>query len=147
VSLSADLCSRTLDRIVGELSLTEADPRPLTSPAFGPVGSQRVFHGDGVGKLVYIGMTVGPIMLDSHMLFAFTPAGSAVPHFTLDSVRSGNPETGEVFHAFHLDLVPRVDLMTDLDHIDTVFAPLTEAYEATQPRGLTPAHCRVGSGP
>jgi hypothetical protein len=141
VSLSADLCNRTLGRIVEVLSLSEAEPRPLTSPAFGPVGSQRVFGGDGISKLVYIGMTAAPIMLDSHMLFAFTPSGSAVPHFTLDSVQSGNPETGELFHAFHLDLVPRVDLMTDLDHIDAVFAPLTEAYEATQAtEGLTPAH-------
>lgn len=141
MSLSADLCNGTLDRIVEALDLTEAEPRTLTSPAFGDVGSQRVFHGDGVGKLVYIGMTAAPIMLDSHMLFAFTPPGSAVPHFTLDSVQAGNPATGEVFHAFHLDLVPRVDLMTNLAYLDAVYVPLTEAFDAAHDTdGLTPAH-------
>lgn len=140
MSLSADLCIGTLDRIVEQLGLSEAEARPLESP-FGPVGSQRVFHGPGVSKLVYIGMTVPPIGLDSHMVFAFTEAYSAIPHFTLDSVKSADPESGETFYAFHLDLVQRVDVGMDLAYLDDVYGPVNDAYEACrQIDGLTAAH-------
>ena len=140
MSLSADLCLGTLDRIVERLGLIEAEPRQLDSP-FGAVGSQRVFHGPGVSKLVYIGMTAAQISLDSHMVFAFTEAHSAIPHFTLDSVQTADPESGETFYDFHLDLVKRVDVGMDLAYLDDVYGPVNEAYEASQELdGLSAAH-------
>ena len=106
------------------------------SPA--PVGSVRLFgsgNSDGVvQKVVYICLTVPPIGLDSHMLFAFTKATSAIPHFHLDAVKAGPS------FAFHLDVVPRVDLGANLRYINAVFDPLTPTWtEAKKIDGLTAA--------
>jgi hypothetical protein len=69
------------------------------------------------------------------MLFAFTPGTSAVPHFTLDSVSAGE------HFAFHLDLIPRLDLGSNLVYMDEVFGPLTEAQEkGAAIDGLSKAH-------
>ncbi|GID90808.1 hypothetical protein ACFQFC_36680 [Amorphoplanes digitatis] len=137
MSLPADLATTTLDKILAGLSLEESSDRDLTSamsPA--PVGRIRVWHGDGpVVKAVNVALAVPPIGLDSHMIFAFTAPDSAVPHFTLDSVANGDN------YAFHLDLIPRVDLATSLPYLDTVYEPLTALYQDVRARdGLTPAH-------
>jgi hypothetical protein len=69
------------------------------------------------------------------MIFAFTPADSAVPHFTLDAVYAG------AHHAFHLDLIPRAELGSHLAYMDAVYAPLTDLYTATaEAAGLSRAH-------
>lgn len=88
------------------------------------IGQSRVFIGDGVvKKVVYHEIAVEQIGLDSHMIFAFTDEASPVPHWTFDSVVAfGN-------HAFHLDLIPRVDLGTNLPYMDGVYGTVTEAYE------------------
>ena len=129
MSLSADLCGRTLDHIVEHLGLTEkTDPGDgpamslVSSMAPDPVGSLRHFDGDVT--IVYVGITVDTIGLDSHMLFAFTPPDSAVPHFTLDSVQAGP------HNAFHLDLIPRVDPGSHLAYLDLCFVPLTDAHDS-----------------
>jgi len=141
MTLAAVHADRTLQGIVAGLSLSEVagvegGPRvELASEAFGPVGQMRVFIGDGVSKVVTIGMTVGPIGLDSHMIFAFTPDDSLVPHFTLDSVSSTD------FYAFHLDLMAKGDIATNLAYVDAVFGPLSEPYErGLAVDGLTEAH-------
>ncbi|MEL7207008.1 MAG: hypothetical protein AAGK32_02035, partial [Actinomycetota bacterium] len=98
-----------------------------------PVGSLRRFDGDAT--VVYVGITVDAIGLDSHMMFAFTPPDSAVPHFTLDSVLAGP------HNAFHLDLIPRVDPGANLAYLDHCFQPLTEAHDsAREIEGLELAH-------
>lgn len=99
------------------------------------VGAVHLFTGEPIQKVVYVELTVPPIELDSHMLFAFTQADSLVPHFTLDSVQSGS------HFAFHLDLIPRVDLGANLRYINAILQPLTEAFEATKLiHGLESAH-------
>ncbi|MET8150622.1 hypothetical protein ACIBSW_11080 [Actinoplanes sp. NPDC049668] len=137
MTLPADLSDATLDKILAGLSLKESGDRELTSamsPA--PVGRIRVWHGEGpVVKVVNVSLAVPPIGLDSHMIFAFTAPDSAVPHFTLDSVANGEN------YAFHLDLIPRIDLATSLPYLDTVYEPLTPLYQDVRGRdGLTPAH-------
>lgn len=103
------------------------------SPA--PVGSLRLFSGALVRKMVYIGMSVPPINLDSHMIFAFTAPDSTTPHFTLDSVCNGDT------YAFHLDLIPRADLSANLAYTNAAYQPLTVEFEgARKIEGLTPAH-------
>jgi hypothetical protein len=100
-----------------------------------PVGSVRVYHREGSVTMVYVGMTVAPISLDSHMMFAFTPPESAVPHFTVDSVQNADS------FAFHLDLIPRVDLGAHLAYMDHCFTPLTEVRDRGMALdGLSPAH-------
>lgn len=131
-SLSQALWQSTLDKLVDRLGLEEqtADDGgswlPLTcqAPMYdGPVGQVRVFKGGPLFQLVTSTIVVPPIQLDSHMMFAFMPSDSPVPHFTLDSVRAGE------HHAFHLDLIPRLDLGSNLDYMDECFTPLTEAHE------------------
>jgi hypothetical protein len=142
-SLSRKHMERALSTIVDRLKLRETVGEaggplvPLTSQ-FGPVGALRCFTGSPLHQVVTISIAVPPIGLDSHMLFAFAPADSAVPHFTIDSVHTGQ------FFAFHLDLIPRVDLGENLAYIDEAFAPLTEANEAAKAiPGTEPAHLKL----
>lgn len=138
MSLPGGLCNRILDAIVAANGLTEvgAPFRELTSPMSpDPVGTVRIFSGDGlVEKVVYVGLGVPAIGLDSHMVFAFTRGDSVVPHFTLDSVQ------GQGSYAFHLDLIPRAELATHLTYVDWAHTPLTATYDEVGSReGLSKA--------
>lgn len=139
MTAAADLSMTTLARIQDRFAMQEVGGPgggpyiPLKSP-MGEVGALRLFKGDAVAKMVYIGMAVPQFGLDSHMIFAFTPADSPVPHFTLDSVMNA-PD-----FAFHLDLIPRLDLGANLEYIWRAFTPLDAVYEqANQIEGLRPA--------
>jgi hypothetical protein len=138
MALAKTLSRGTLDKIVMRFTLHEVGAPYLTlsSPAFPqPLGACRIFNGERVRKVVYIGLNFPPAGLDSHMIFAFTPPASAVPHFTLDSVLAGP------HFAFHLDLIPRVDLGANLAYMNAVFQPLTSEFDAAKKiEGLTPAH-------
>lgn len=140
MSLSRELCWSSVEDIASRLELEQIGGdgdggayqvlRSEMSPE--PVGEVRVFR--GAVSLVYVAMTVPMIGLDSHMMFAFTPEGSAVPHYTVDSVQNAEA------YAFHLDLIPRVDLGSHLGYMDHVYGPLTEPRrEALSLGGLTPA--------
>lgn len=138
MSLANTLCQNTLNAVIDQFGLTEhGDPHmTLMSPMSpAPVGKVRQFSGGPIHKMVYIGLSVPPIGLDSHMMFAFTAPDSAVPHFTLDSVKAGP------HFAFHLDLIPRVDLGANLAYINETLQPLTKHFDAAKEiEGLTPAH-------
>ena len=143
-SLPGRLWESTLNRIVERFALVEITGEgggpwlPLASHApfyQGGVGQMRVFRGDPLFQVVTSNIVVPPIQLDSHMLFAFAPSASAVPHFTLDAVQAGD------HYAFHLDLIPRVDLGAQLAYMDRCFGPLTEAHERGEAmEGLSKAH-------
>lgn len=129
MTLAKTLAHNTLARIVARYDLREiGDPfLPLANPAFPqPLGSCRIFSGGPVSKLVTISLTFPPAGLDSHMIFAFTAPDSLTPHFTLDSVMAGP------HFAFHIDLLPRVDLGANLAYIDAVFTPLTAHFEVAK---------------
>ena len=136
--LANKLSQKTVQAIVERFSLVEhgSPYKELMSPMSpAPVGRVRVWSGGPIHKMVYIGLSVPPIGLDSHMVFAFTAPDSAEPHFTLDSVLAGP------HFAFHLDLIPRVDLGANLAYIDEVLHPLTELVEsAREIEGLSRAH-------
>ncbi|MCB1729262.1 MAG: hypothetical protein KDI21_02180 [Halieaceae bacterium] len=142
-SLPHKLFDTTLQRLIDTLELEELAGSeggaylPLISQlpmVQGEVGNVRLFQGGGLFRVVTCSLAVAPIQLDSHMLFAFTPAASPVPHFTLDSVKAGE------HFAFHLDLIPRLDLGANLAYMDEAFTPLTPAYEAAAAiEGLSPA--------
>lgn len=137
MSLPLQLSLGTLDKIKDRFGLTEiGSPKiSLSSPMSPePVGSLRLFSGDKIHKMVYIGLTVPPIGLDSHMIFAFTKPESHIPHFTLDSVMAGP------HFAFHLDMIPRADLGANLKYMNAVFDNLTPIFdEAKKIEGLTAA--------
>jgi len=120
-----------------------------------PCGKVRLFEGERIARVVYIcidhtmvarhvpGAPLGRV--DSHMIFAFTPAQSAVPHFTLDSIYSFVPPMPEPVLAYHLDLIPRVDVGAHLAYMDRVYGgDVNEAYAKTRslpgfvPPSLTP---------
>ncbi|WP_240732700.1 hypothetical protein [Halioglobus maricola] len=138
------LFTNTLERVVEHLGLTEEngeDGGPYMTLVSqlpmvqGEVGNVRVFTGGPLFRVVTCSLAVEPIQLDSHMVFFFTPGNSAVPHFTLDSVSAGE------HHAFHLDLIPRLDLGANRSYMDEVFTPMTELFEAGNAiEGLSPAH-------
>lgn len=143
-SLPYQLFTTTLSRLVEKLGLTEklrldgGVYLPLESQvpiAQGQVGSVRLFTGRPLFRVVTCSLVVPAIQLDSHMLFAFTPKTSAIPHFTLDSVKAGD------HFAFHLDLIPRLDLGANLAYMDEVFNPLTTFFErGSAIEGLSRAH-------
>lgn len=100
----------------------------------GDCGHVRLYLGDTIAKIVTCSITAPAIGLDSHMLFAFAPTDSAIPHFTLDSVAAGDQL------AFHLDLIPRVDLATHLAYMDWAYGALNETFAQTKMiDGLSPA--------
>lgn len=135
LSPAAKLCDQTLSKIVKALNLQETygenggpwmlleSQLPMVS---GEVGRVRRFIGNELFHLVHCSIVVPAMQLDSHMLFAFTPANSALPHFTLDSVKAGE------HFAFHLDLIPRADLAANLAYMNEIFQPLTEVCQATR---------------
>ncbi|MEV0898828.1 hypothetical protein [Actinoplanes sp. NPDC049802] len=136
MSLPAALSDTTLGKILARFAVTLDTDRELTSPMSpAPVGKIKIWRGTGtVVKIVNVSLVVPMIGLDSHMIFAFTAPSSAVPHFTLDSVANGDD------YAFHLDLIPRIDLATSLPYLDAVYEPLTSIYTSVSQRdGLSPA--------
>lgn len=135
MTAAKDLSHSTLEKIQARFGMEEiGSPFMSLNSQMGNVGSLRLFRGEKVAKMVYIGMTVDAFGLDSHMIFAFMPPDSPVPHFTLDSVMNA-PD-----FAFHLDLIPRVDLGAELDYLFEVFSPLDAAFsETAKIEGLTPA--------
>lgn len=94
-----------------------------------PAGAVRVFGSHQVPRIVYVNIDVPDRDMDSHMFYAFAPADSAVPHFTLDAVATRG------ILAFHVDLVPRVDLATHVDYMDRVFAALSPTHEMVGQNG------------
>ena len=166
-TLASVISHRTLEKITGHFGLDEVTGDdggpflPLVSPAFGntPVGAFRLWHGgQRLQKVVYTGIAVEPIGIDSHMIFAFTKRDSIVPTFTLDSVYTkmppgadpNFPEGGDMY-AFHLDLVPRCDLGVNSEYMSRVYADLTDtqakvlAAEGVFPALLSPTQRAIMS--
>ncbi|MEU8804386.1 hypothetical protein [Spirillospora sp. NPDC048819] len=137
-SLPRALSDRTMAALAGVENLTRVTERELTSPMSpGPVGELEILRGERIAKVVRVALTVEQIGMDSHMIFAFTPADSAVPHFTLDSVMAGG------YLAYHIDLVQRADLACHLEYLNAVYQPLTPAFEEVRER-FGPSTAAIG---
>jgi hypothetical protein len=143
LSLPAALHEKTLNRLVSTFNLEEVhgeDGGPYlrfishAPMAQGEIGYMRVFKGGPFFQVVTATIVVPAIQLDSHMVFAFMPSDSPIPHFTVDSVCAGP------HFAYHLDMIPRADLGSQLAYLNEVYQPLTEACQiARTTEGLSPA--------
>jgi len=129
MSLPGDLVVGTLDRITAQTGVAEVEGEgggPLLRLSGvgggGRAGSVRLFEGGGLTRLVYCNLDLPQRDLDSHMLYGFGPADSGVPHFTVDAADA----RGVV--AFHVDLMPRVDLATHGPYLDAIFSPLDDVF-------------------
>jgi len=148
MSLPRNLSHNTLNAIVDRLNLREIQNNgksyhksnasvQLPFGTFEVEVDIRIFKGEGIADLVYAGIVAAPAV-DSHMIFAFTPEDSAVPHFTLDSI--GSFIAGQQILAYHLDLVPRVDPGANLSYLRQAYNKLDNTYNKTQSlEGLTKA--------
>lgn len=155
-TLASKISHQTLDRITSHFGLQEILGEdggpflPLTAEPFGnaPAGSFRLWDGgDSLLKVVYTGISVEAIGLDSHMIFAFTKPESVVPTFTLDSVYTKMPPgmdpnfpDGGDMYSFHLDLVQRCDLGINDEYMQRCYVPLTDRQaEVLAADGIYPA--------
>lgn len=121
-----------LEELVKRAGLTEVEGTSEQGPYFNYLKSQldgkdcgytRIFTGEGeIAKVVYHGLWVDQIGLDSNMIFAFTRPESPVPHWTFDSVQN------KPVYAFHLDMIPRADVGARLKYMDAVYGPITENF-------------------
>lgn len=156
-TLASKISQKTLDTITAHFGLSEVHGEdggpflPLVAAAFGdaPAGSLRLWDGgDKIQKVVYTGITVEAIGLDSHMIFAFTNKDSIVPTFTLDSVYVNMPPDadpnfpdGGDMYAFHLDLIPKCDLGVNADYMSRCYVPMTDVQASVLAAdGTFPAH-------
>ncbi len=155
-TLASRISHQTLDRITDRFGLEEVLAEdggpflPLTAAPFGnaPAGSFRLWDGgDKLLKVVYTGISVEAIGLDSHMIFAFTKPDSRVPTFTLDSVYTKMPPgmdpnfpDGGDMYSFHLDLVQRCDLGINDEYMQRCYVPLTDTQsQVLNTDGVYPA--------
>ena len=141
-----EIVTAALDRIASTLGLSEqtgADgdaALPLAAvgePLDGQrIGEFRVFGRDDGVRVVYSALSIDSFGMDTHQIYAFTPADDAVPHLFVDTAIS--PNTDGTYH-FGLDLVPRVDLGASLDYSEAVYGPITDARaEALGQPGVMP---------
>ncbi|MDX1985690.1 MAG: hypothetical protein SFV17_03290 [Candidatus Obscuribacter sp.] len=121
-----------LRRIINELSLEELpEPVPFFSCAgfFGRVPDMavvRVYRGEKIERLVHVQLNSRLLGLTSNMLYAFTPAESVLPHFTLDVVKRGGT------YGLHCDLIPRTSVGTmQPAYFGDVYLPLLSLYLKT----------------
>jgi hypothetical protein len=168
-TLAGQISDKTKETLISRLGLKEIKGSagdaflPLTAPKFGNahVGDMRVWdasHNDQLLKMVYIGITVDAIGMDSHMIYVYSKPDSLLPNFTLDSVSMNMPAgvderfpDGMESYAFHLDLVPRVDLGVNLPYMEKCYMPLTDiqaeclAHEGITAANISPAQRAIMS--
>jgi hypothetical protein len=125
---SEAVCTRIVSRLIKELGCVDIAP---DSPAWQDVlrrgariGELRVYRGRGrVQKVVGSHFRLDELGYEAHTLAVFTTPDSGVPHFILDSARTGSSIT------FRVDLLPKRDLGVSLEYLDVCFSPLTQTRE------------------
>jgi len=128
------LADQMLDILVGALHLRPHRSFPLNMNGHGErVGRVTVYDGDHGTRIVDARLVVESSGIDSMMLHAFSDPATDLPHLTSDVAGVGSR------WAFHVDLMPRVDLPGDLSTLEGLYEPLTPIYER--------AHSIPGSTP
>lgn len=97
----------------------------LRDPQTGSVvGDMRVLQGSNViDKVIVVHIMKDSTGLDAYMVAAFSRPGSLYPHLAFDSLWLPHDA------AFHIDLLHKKDISTDLDYIGEVLEPMTAAFD------------------
>lgn len=133
MNAAQDLTSHVLSRIEAfealEEVLTDNDQyrrfhHPETNKE---VGGMRLFNGsDKLDKVVVVNIIAEAMEMDAYMVMAFTKTDSLVPHLAFDC------EIQPHDSAFHIDLIHKKEFSTDIDYIQAVMEPLSDAFNASQ---------------
>ena len=130
-------CDKWATTLSGFLSDPDVTTISFASPETGdPAGSLTITEGEVASgasvRIVDTRLVVPALGLDAAMVHAFSPSESTSPHLLSDLATMHDPmpsgETELTWH-FHVDLMPRVDLVTHPEFIDAVYPPLTDTYK------------------
>lgn len=119
------VCTRVVARLIEEIACVHIAP---DSPVWSDlrrgdavIGELRVYRGRGrVQKVVSLRYALCSPSLDAHSVVVFTQPESGVPHFELDSVRTGSRV------ALRVDLLPKRELASSPAYLERCYAPLSE---------------------
>ena len=102
--------------------------KTLHSPVTGErIGDIQVFNGSLLlDKVIRVHIHQPAINLEAYMIAAFTKPELLYPHLMYDC--ESLPEDS----AFHIDLIHKQDISTDIAYIEAVLEPLSPAFEAAQ---------------
>jgi hypothetical protein len=113
---TASLVQRTHGRLVDEVAFHRVDSGSAC-------GGLRVY--EGAARVIDSRLTLDDVGIDSVMVHAFAPSTTTSPHLLSDLACMPDGR----WH-FHVDLLPRVDLMTHPDYLDGVYPPLEQHFLA-----------------
>ena len=123
------LTSHVIGRIqelepINEVSDNEKPYRALHNPNTNLViGSIRLYQGtEIIDNVVVVHIRSDAVKMDAYMVMVFTRPGSLYPHLAFDT------EVQPTDSAFHIDLLHKKDFSSDIPYIQSVMAPLTDAF-------------------
>ncbi|ARN73376.1 hypothetical protein [Oceanicoccus sagamiensis] len=131
MNISATLTAHVLQRLQELEAITEVcqGNKPYHSfyhPESGDeVGYIRLYKGEHIlDHVVEVNIRAATMEMDAYMIMAFTQPGSLYPHLAFDTELLPNDS------AFHIDLLHKREFATDIDYIQSVMAPLSDAFDA-----------------
>ena len=141
-------CDKWATTLTGFLSQPEVSAISFTSPESGETaGSLTITEGSTRSgarvRVVDTRLLIPALGLDAAMVHAFAPSESTSPHLLSDlaTMHDPTPDGGtEMTWHFHVDLMPRVDLITAPEFIDAVY-PGSLAPSFDQPMKWSPETC------
>ena len=131
MNIAATLTSHVLKRLqelepITEVSNNDEPLHIFHHPESGDaVGSIRLYKGENIlESIVVVHIHATAMAMDAYMLMAFTQPDSLYPHLAFDTELLPNDS------AFHIDLLHKRDFSTDIDYVQSVMSPLSEAFDA-----------------
>lgn len=136
--------SACLAKVCERFGLSDNADNKITEfahPAFGDLGHMRVISGGKhpqILKVIQMTLKFPPLGADAHALHIVTKPDSVLPHFsaeciyydpTVDSPLSAASD-GPANFGFYINLISRVDPGSNLDYMEHVYGPLTEAHQS-----------------
>jgi len=133
MNAALQLTSHVLDRIKSLESIEEVQNnngpfRVFHHPESNKeVGAMRLFNGsEQLDKVVVVNIIAQAMEMDAYMVMAFTKNNSLLPHLAFDCEIQPNDS------AFHIDLIHKKNFSTDIDYIQAVMEPLSDAFKSSQ---------------